>query len=147
MDNEKIQEVMKLLEKSNPVEFFRRMNETQAGIGAVLRFLYENEKSVTAGEISKYIGISTARTAVLLRKMEERSLIIRKMGTRDARTIIVSLTDLGFATAEEMHKELCSHIERVIDKVGLERIMEFIAISEEIREVYKNEVCCNHFCE
>ncbi len=142
MDNEKILEILKKLEKSNPVEFFSRMNETQMGTGAVLKFLYENEKTVTAGEISRFMHISSARMAVLLRKMEERGLIIRQMGIRDARTIMVSLTDFGFQTAEKMHKELCNHIQKVIDKVGIERIMEFIAISEEIQEVYKSTAPC-----
>ena len=64
-----IERMLAELEGIHPVAFFRRMDETQAGIGAVLRLLHTSEEEITAGKISEVLNISTARVAVLIRKM------------------------------------------------------------------------------
>lgn len=91
---EQIRRIFQKMRESHPKEFFHHMDETQAGIGAVLRLLYIEKKPVTAGKISDTLGISTARVAVLLRKMESRGLIIKEKNPLDARVTIVRLTDI-----------------------------------------------------
>ena len=112
------------------------MNEGNAGIGAVLRILYESPESVTAGYISEFMQVSTARTAVLLKKMSDKGLITKSGDIKDARRTIVSLTDDGRDTVRNMRDDLRSKIYAVIDKLGMDKITEFLEISSEMKSVF-----------
>ncbi|MDE6372091.1 MAG: hypothetical protein K2L61_00955, partial [Clostridia bacterium] len=68
-DIKDVEFVFKTLSESRPTELNNRMNDTQAGIGAVLKILSETDRAVTCGEIAKRMEVSTARVAVLLKKM------------------------------------------------------------------------------
>lgn len=134
---EQIEMLLLRLEEAHPTDFFRRMDETSAGIGAVLRYLYETGDNVTAGKISKFMNVSTARMAVLLKKMESKGLIIKESGVADARTTVVKLSSYGRETVENIYADMYMQIGTIIDKIGMERMMEFVSISSEIRAVVK----------
>ena len=125
---EQIQMVFEHIRDSHSGDFFERISETTKGIAAVLGYLYETSETVTAGQISKVMNVSTARVAVLLKKMENKGLIIKETGTNDARTTVVRLSELGIKNAERLHNEIYSQISRMI---------EFIAVSKEIRSIIK----------
>lgn len=128
-----IERMLKRLERVHPVDCFKRIDEVQAGIGAVLRLLYESNEAVTAGRISEVLGVSTARVAVLIRKMVSKGLIIKEHGVMDARITIVRLTEFGTQTFEKMKEDLYRQMGIVIDTIGEERLIEFITIAEEIQ--------------
>lgn len=134
---EQIQMVFEYIRDSHSGDFFERISETTKGIAAVLGYLYDTSETVTAGQISKVMNVSTARVAVLLKKMENKGLIIKETGTNDARTTVVRLSELGIKNAERLHNEIYSQISRMIDRIGMERLMEFIAVSKEIRSIIK----------
>ena len=90
---------------------------------------------MSAGEISRYLHVSTARVAVLLKKMEARSLIERISDERDARKSVIRLSAHGAEVSEQMLRELNRQLAEVIDRIGLDRVKEFIAVSGEIRAV------------
>lgn len=135
--NEQITEIIRLMEESKPENFFRKMNGVEAGIGAVLRFLSISKKPMTAGSISRYMGVSTARVAALLKKMETKNLIIRESGAHDARTTMVSLSEQGQEKIERLYQDYRSDMGRLIDRVGMERLIEFISTLKEIMELFK----------
>ena len=128
-----IERMLAELERIHPVAFFRRMDETQAGIGAVLRLLHTSEEEITAGKISEVLNISTARVAVLIRKMAAKGLITKARSSADARVTMVGLTELGVRTVEGMRREMYQQVGLVIDAVGEERLREFLKIAAEIR--------------
>lgn len=134
---EQIEKIAALLDESHPARFMKKRNETNAGIGAVLRFLSESGKPMTAGSISKFMNVSTARVAVLLKKMENRGFVCRETGEEDARTVVVSLTELGVDTADRMRAEAYNDIGILIDTIGMDRLIEYTNISREIRSIMK----------
>lgn len=136
-EKEQIQMMAELLEASHQNDFCKKMNETTAGIGATLKFLSENKEPVTAGQISDFIGVSTARTAVILKKMDAKGLIIKETGASDARTTVVRLSELGRQKVEEIQEEICREVGILIDRIGIERLREYVDISKEIRAVMK----------
>lgn len=133
---EQIDYVLDYWDKSQPANFFKKMNEGNAGIGAVLRILYESPESVTSGYISEFMQVGTARTAVLLKKMSDKGLITKSGDIKDARRTIVSLTDDGRDTVRNMRDDLRSKISAVIDKLGMDKITEFLEISNEMKSVF-----------
>ena len=74
---DEVELILENLQEVHPAEFFKTLNEENAGIGAVLRYLNEAEGDVTAGNISKYLHVSTARVAVLLKKMAVQGLVTK----------------------------------------------------------------------
>lgn len=132
---EQIEFVFQSLMKMRNDEFFKEINVTKAGVGAVVKILFDSDKPVSAGTISKSMGVSTARVAVLLRKMQAKDLIVKENDCSDARKTLVSLSETGRATAKRMKEEVYAHIDAVIEKVGIEKLTTFLALSGEIRKV------------
>ncbi len=134
---EQIRMMLTKMAQAHPIELFKCMNEVKAGIGAVLRLLYETGEPMSAGAISKKIGISTARVAVLLKKMEQKGMIKKEQSSEDARVTMVQLTEFGRTNIEKMKQELFLQMGQIIDHVGEERLMEYFEVSEEIRNTIK----------
>lgn len=130
--------VLEQMQKLNPSAFFKTISEGNAGSGAVLRLLYNSQSSLTAGRISEYMKVSTARVAVLLRKMADKGLITKENDVYDARVTIVHLSDEGEKRFRQIHNEMYREMSAVIDRVGIERIMDFISIADEIESVIQN---------
>lgn len=132
--NAEIEFVLNNIQASYPESFFKMISERNAGVGAVLKYLYESHTPVTAGSISEYMQVSTARVAVLLRKMNAQGLIIKHEDKNDARVIIVQLSEKGEEKAVEMRTHVYKEIEMVINKVGMDRLADFFTISNEIQK-------------
>ena len=132
---DEVELILENLQEVHPAEFFKTLNEENAGIGAVLRYLNEAEGDVTAGNISKYLHVSTARVAVLLKKMEAQGLT-KEDDAYDARITIVHISPKGEEKIRQIHDEIYAEVSKVIDKVGIERMMDFILISNEIRSAF-----------
>lgn len=130
-----IELVLAKMKQARPAEFFKCMDETQAGIGAVLHLLYESSGTVTAGMISDSLQISTARVAVLLKKMSAKGLISKERGILDARTTVVCLTSSGEQNIEEIQNHIYRQIGLAIDTVGERRLLDFITTADELRSV------------
>ena len=135
--DEQIKWMLHKMAESHPIEAFKYMDEVKAGIGAVLRLLYEADKPLSAGTISSKLGISTARVAVLLKKMTQKGMITKQQSPNDARVTMVELTVAGRANIERMKNELFAQMGLIIDKVGEERLKEYFEIGEEIRNIIK----------
>ena len=134
---EQVEKIVNALQAAHPKELFQTIDETQVGIGAVLRFLYESEETVTAGQIAEYMRVSTARVAVLLKKMVAKDLIVKESNSSDARVTMVRLSEHGREAVESMRKEIHAQFGTVIDKVGMERMLEFVEISRDIQNALK----------
>ena len=132
---EQIESLLVQLEKAPPSEHFQNIDKNTAGIRAILKYLSETDEKVTAGKISEKIKVSTARVAVLLKKMETKGLIEKEKDPEDGRIVVVKLSGHGRQTAETLRENMYSHIGEMIDKVGMERLLEFAAISYEIHSV------------
>lgn len=121
--------------ETRPREFVNRLNETQAGIGAVLKLLCQEKRALTAGEISERMQVSSARIAVLLKKMEAKNLVVRSKDASDRRITVVSLSDNGQNVVRQIEAEVYRQVEQLIDRIGMERLREFVATAGEIRRM------------
>lgn len=135
---EEIQKFMNMMDQMHPIRDFSKIDTTKAGIGAVMRFLNESERPVTAGKISEQIRVSTARVAVLLKKMEAKGLIIKKSHDRDARITMVCLTEEGEKIIREIHQSMRKNVEKMIDQIGAERLETAFTVMQEIRSILES---------
>lgn len=134
---EQIEALMEQLKKAPPAECFQNFDMSTAGIRAILKILNETDSKVTAGDLSGYMKVSTARIAVLLKKMEAKGLIEKEHDSADGRVVVVKLTDKGQEIANKFKEDLYNHIGEMIDKIGMDRMLEFAAISNEIQSLMK----------
>ncbi len=129
-----IELVLAHLQKSNPEKLFKIINDGNAGIGAVLKCLYESPNAVTVGHISERMHVSPARVTVLLQKMSVRGWITKQGNANDARVVIVALSQQGKEKINEIKHQLYREIDAVIDRIGMTQMMDFITISDEIKQ-------------
>lgn len=135
---EQIETLMEQLKKAPPSECFEKFDMSTAGIRAILKILNETDDKVTAGDLSECMNVSTARIAVLLKKMTAKGLIEKEHDSADGRVVVVKLTDRGKEIADKFKENLYNHIGETIDKVGMDRMMEFVEISKEIHSVMQS---------
>ncbi len=131
---EQIEYVMRELPKAHPANFFKVFNDANTGFGFALKLLYSAEDNrLSAGAISEAMGVSTARVAVLLKKMESKGLITRESDRADARVRVVCLSESGRTVAERMNCNIRNHISNVIDRVGMEKLVQLVELSVEVK--------------
>lgn len=135
--NEQIEILLEKLKQAPPSEYFQKFDMNAAGIRAILKLLNETDSKVTAGKISERMNVSTARVAVLLRKMEAKGLIEKERDITDARVVVVKLSEHGKQVADKFKENVYTHISELIDKIGMEKMLEFAEISNEIHAVMK----------
>ena len=140
---EQIEQVMSLLDQAQPAAIFKWIDASKAGIGAVLRLLSCSEQPATAGEIAEYIGVSTPRVTVLLKKMTTQGLILRETDAEDARIARIRLSERGKELSQEQKAALYRDMGEVIDRVGPEQLMEFLALSKEIYNAMTEVLSCH----
>lgn len=130
-----IKRIQMKLEKAHPDKLFRYFSDMQNGIGAVLCLLDDAERAVTAGDISAKLGISTARVAVLLRKMAAKGLVLKERSPDDARITVVHLTKPGKTAVRRMKGQMDAQMANLIETLGEERLLEYIRTAEEIQKI------------
>lgn len=132
--NEQIEKIAEDLSKAHPTNLLKMINDFNAGSGFALKLLYSaKENRLSAGEISEAMCVSTARVAVLLKKMESKGLVVRESNRADARVTIVRLTEEGRIAAQEMREQILKHISCMIDQLGMEKLEQYIALSVEVK--------------
>ena len=134
---EEVNAIVKRFYESRPP--MAKIDKENWGIGMVLRHLATASAPVSAADISRFMNVSTARVAVLLRTLQEKELIVKQDDAADARKILVSLSEKGKSHIENMKKERMEMMTEVIDKIGVERMNLFLDIIEEINAVISDK--------
>ena len=139
-DREYVLNIMQQLHHKPPDDILRKFSDDNAGIGCMLKYLYETENPVSAGEISRFMRVSTARVSVLLKKMYEKGYICRCNCSEDARRLMISLSEKGKAEYLVRQERMIEIFSNIIDRIGKEQMEEFISISNEIKEIVSEEI-------
>lgn len=134
---EQVEALLAAMHKAPPSEKYQKMDRSSMGIRAILKYLSRENQRATAGEISRALGVSTARVAVLLKKMVARGLLEKQSDPADGRLVVVCLSQQGKDAAEQLHREICGLLGSLIDEIGMERMLEFAAVSKEIHGIIK----------
>ena len=129
---EQVDEIIRLAERVHSSDAFRCMDEANAGIGGTMRMLAEARGAgtvVTAGDIAEKLGVTTARVAALLKRLESKGLIARRRSQADARVTEVVLTDEGAARVQAFRAQVAM----LVDELGEDRLRAFFITASEIR--------------
>lgn len=107
------------------------------GESGVLQILLENEKNekpLSSGDICAKMHLSSGRTALTLKSLELKRLIVRRTDEKDKRRTLVKLTEKGKALAESTAKEVSAAVNKIVQKLGEKQTAEFIGMLATISE-------------
>lgn len=107
------------------------------GESGVLQILLENEKNkkpLSSGDICAKMQLSSGRTALTLKSLELKRLIVRRADEKDKRRTLVKLTEKGKAFAESTAKEVSAAVNKIVEKLGEKQAAEFIGMLATISE-------------
>lgn len=107
------------------------------GESGVLQILLENEKNkkpLSSGDICAKMQLSSGRTALTLKSLELKRLIVRRADEKDKRRTLVKLTEKGKALAESTAKEVSAAVNKIVEKLGEKQAAEFIGMLATISE-------------
>ena len=124
-----------ILDKLLNSKFFKlsnKLNNKTKGQEFILNYLYQKNCDVSAGELASALNVSTARIAVLLKKLIKNEYVVKYTSPTDARIFMVSITETGRNYIEKENKGILDFIGKIIDKVGMEKIEDFIKSADEI---------------
>lgn len=107
------------------------------GESGVLQILLENEKNkkpLSSGDICAKMQLSSGRTALTLKSLELKRLVVRRADEKDKRRTLVKLTEKGKALAESTAEEVSAAVNKIVEKLGEKQAAEFIGMLATISE-------------
>ena len=131
---QEIESILSLTRPRDKKTLLTNISALNKGIGGVLRILYraEPDRILTAGDIGTALGITSARTAVMLNKMEKLGFITKRKSLSDARKTEILLTEKGMEASVKFRAHFIGMISEGIDTVGYDRMREFIITMNEL---------------
>ncbi len=123
---EQVKSIIKMMHQHGRVEAEHQMNRMNMGIFAVLVYLSENNNQAKSKNISEALGVSTARMAKIVSKIESKGLVERKEDEADARITIVKLTDKGVMMTNKVKEHHAKIIGITIDEFGYDGLLDFL---------------------
>ncbi len=115
------------------------MRNAARGEMAVIRTLHlaveAGELPITPSLIAERAHLSTARTANVLRSLEEKGWIVREHATDDRRRVTVTLTELGESVRVRRKSEFEAHVAEFLVRLGEEDTREAIRILKRCNQI------------
>ena len=102
----------------------------------VLETLWEEEK-LSLNEIGQRVGLESNTLAPLLKRLEDKKLIIRRRLTADKRQLTIRLS----ANGKRLHNQLEEHLKTCFASVegfNFEQAKEIIALNNQLKQTIEN---------
>lgn len=116
------------------------INKGNQGELFILKSLHLCDQAMTPSELSLAMGSSTARVSALLRILEKKEQIERKMNKNDRRFIFVSLTDKGKERVVEELGQMQKSLAKVFITLGAEDTREFLRLLALFSDLMKKQM-------
>lgn len=97
-------------------------------------------KCVSMKKISSGMRVSPAMVTKTMNSLEQRGIVQRITNADDRREVRVCLTEQGFQAWQTAHKSYNDFMTRVFDRLGEDKMREFISIAEELIELASEEL-------
>lgn len=128
-------DVLNKIKQNKPTKFFKKIDETSAGMRFILMYLSEHTNEVYASTIAEKMDISRARVAVLIQKLINKGMIEKSSSSMDGRIDVLKITQVGLSEIKTFKEQVLSNVIMVIEKIGLEEIYRFIDTSAKIKNI------------
>ncbi len=113
---------LELFHNSRPQKMFDAVNKGEMGAFAVIKLLHDTDKELTSADICKILKISSARMAVLIKKLQAKGIVVKIASEADSRAKILKLTKKGTALANKLKANMFETMSKIVDEFGLEEL-------------------------
>lgn len=108
------------------------MSAAMRGEMAVLRLLTEENRALSAGEISGLLTMTTSRIAAVLGALEKKGLIVRSADERDKRRVLVTLTQEGLLLSHQRKQCMLHAVSHTLAQIGEADAREFVRLIDRV---------------
>ena len=124
---------MEKLHRSKPQ---KNITDSMQGEKMILRFLGNRKgEDVLPGDISEALGISSARVAAALNRLEDKGLILRSIDPEDRRRFIVTLTEEGVAETEKNAEVMKNRVIELLKELGDDDASEYVRLMGRVADI------------
>ena len=116
--------------------FSQELATLERGIFFALNFLMLHKNSAYPKDLSRGMGVSSARVAALLNHLEKEGLIRRSPDPKDSRQVIVSLTDSGVRAIRQKREEVLDIAAQTLEELGPEDAEALLRIQKKLAEKF-----------
>ncbi|MFI3207225.1 MAG: MarR family winged helix-turn-helix transcriptional regulator [Clostridia bacterium] len=141
MANKKdIELVLDLLHQNRPTQSYENLTKNEMGIMGVIKFLHDSGDEVKSKDISDYLKVSSARMAVILKKLELKDLIKKSTSVTDARVTVVKLSTKGKMLASSTEMRLQKSAENLIDEFGMDYLLTLLKDMNKFKNIMEKNM-------
>lgn len=136
-------ELFSVLDRSHKDPPHAEVSATLRGEMAVLRLLNRQANSLSAGEISRRLEMTTSRIAAVLNALQKKGMILRCADAADKRRVQVTLTEQGRVFCEQKRAEALGDLTRMLRGLGEEDAAHFVRIMRRIQTIMPEPACAH----
>ncbi len=119
---------------------FRNATRGEMAVILMLHLAEEaGDPPLTPSVIAERAHLTSARTANVLRTLEEKGWIVREHATDDRRRVTVTLTEAGDAERKRRRRDFEEHAAAFIARLGEDDAREAIRILKRCNEIVEDE--------
>lgn len=134
-----VEDLFECMHRSRRPPFPEEPEGITRGELGILMFLTHRRDGVSAGELSRWLWITTGRVASALKSLERKRFIERRRDATDRRRVLVHVTEAGRSFALDRHEKAKRGMERLLRRLGERDAQEFVRILKRIHEMEPEE--------
>jgi len=111
----------------------------QKGMNLVLILASQAKEGLSVSALEEKLCVSHARVAVMLNRLEEKGLIVRRNCQEDKRITLINLSEAGSNRVKCIFNDLEESFRLIEEKIGLDNLDHFFKTFKEIKEILINK--------
>ena len=112
----------------------RKLPLLEGGLYFVLSYLADHP-GTHPRELSREMGVSTARVAAMLRHLEEHGMISRQADASDSRQVLVSITPAGLHEIQEKWAKAVQVVAAILEQLGPDDAQTLLRLQKRIIQI------------
>lgn len=109
--------------------------EATGGEYFALSFLLTHGYKSCPSELSRSMGVSSARIAALLKHLEQKGWVSRCADPSDERRVRVSLTDAGRRMISKRREDALGRVARALESLGEDDAREYVRLQQKMLSI------------
>ena len=109
------------------------------GLVMLREHLKEHPEGMHVRELAGKARVSPPRVSRMLRDMEEKGLIERRIDRDDRRNTYIVLTEVGETARQRTTERISTFLDRVVVRMGLENVQTMIELWNQFSDILEDE--------
>ncbi len=98
------------------------------------RFREDESSGVKVSELSGHMHVTSPSVTQLVKTLEDKGMVARRMDPDDRRSVLVSLTDKGEAVTRQAEQGLQALLSGIVDHLGEEKSKQLISLLDDVSQ-------------